>query len=65
MVTENLPKEVAELMTSGVKLDIHLDILYKLDTDRKKRQGAIFRIIEFLEKLLTGKISPKKVSLMD
>jgi predicted glycoside hydrolase/deacetylase ChbG (UPF0249 family) len=54
-------KEVSELVYSGVKLDIHLDILHELGTDRKKRTGAVLRTIEFLGKILTGKISTKKV----
>jgi predicted glycoside hydrolase/deacetylase ChbG (UPF0249 family) len=55
-------KEVRELVQSGVKLDIHLDILHQFDIDRKKRRGTILRIIGFLGKVLTGKISAKKVA---
>ena len=55
------PKEISELAHSGVKLDIHLDILHQFDEDRKKRQSAILRVIEFLGKILTGKVSTKKV----
>jgi predicted glycoside hydrolase/deacetylase ChbG (UPF0249 family) len=56
-------RDVSELMHSGVKLDIHLDILHKFDTERKKRNSVILRIIEFLQKILTGKTSSKKVLL--
>lgn len=55
-------KEVGELVHSGVKLDIHLDILHKFDIERKKRRGAILRMAEFLGKISTGKISTKKVT---
>ena len=55
------PKEIEELNRSGVKLDIHLDILHELDQDRKNRQSAFKRGIEFLGKLLTGEVSSKKV----
>lgn len=55
------PKEVSELAHSGVKLDIHLDILHKFNKGRKKRHSAILRVIEFLGKILTGKISTKKI----
>ncbi|KKP89983.1 MAG: YdjC-like protein [Parcubacteria group bacterium GW2011_GWC1_36_108] len=54
-------KEASELIHSGVKLDIHLDILHKFDNNRKKRFGAFLRVIEFLGKILTGKVSTKKV----
>ncbi len=55
-------KEVEELVRSGVKIDIHLETLHeKLGENRKKRQGVIFRGAEFLWKMLTGKISSKKV----
>lgn len=54
-------KEVAELVKSRVKLDIHLDILHEIDEERKKRGGAIFRSIGFFLKILTGKISTEKV----
>ena len=54
-------KEIDELNRSGVKIDIHLDILHELGADRKKRQSSIGRGIEFLGKLLTGKVTTKKV----
>jgi predicted glycoside hydrolase/deacetylase ChbG (UPF0249 family) len=56
-------KEVDQLMRSGVKLDIHLDILHQLDEKRKKRTSATARSFEFALKYLLGKISAKKVSL--
>lgn len=55
------PEEIDELVHSGVKLDIHLDILHELDDQRKKRQSAVLRGFEFLGKILTGKISNEKV----
>jgi predicted glycoside hydrolase/deacetylase ChbG (UPF0249 family) len=54
-------KEIAELAKSKVNLDIHLDILYEFNEDRKKRQGEFLRIVEFLGKLLIGKLSSRKV----
>lgn len=53
--------EIGELARSGVKLDIHLDILNEFDENRKNRQSAILRVLEFLGKILTGKVSAKKV----
>jgi len=56
------PKEIKELIYAGVKLDIHLDILHELGDERKERTSAFGRIFEFLGKILTGKISTKKVA---
>jgi hypothetical protein len=53
--------EINELIKSGVKLDIHLDILHAFHENRKKRRSAILRIIEFVGKIITGKLSSKKV----
>ena len=55
------PNEIEELNRSGVKIDIHLDILHELNENRKNRQSAMARVFEFLSKLLTGKVSSKKV----
>jgi predicted glycoside hydrolase/deacetylase ChbG (UPF0249 family) len=55
------PKEVAQLVSSGVKLDIHLDILHEFHTSRRKRTSALWRSMEFVSKILMGKLSAKKV----
>jgi len=55
------PSEKDRLLRSGVKLDIHLDILHELDQDRKKRSGALSRSFGFMGKILIGKVSPKNV----
>lgn len=55
------PKEISELSRSGVKLDIHLDILHEFDTDRKKRTNVLLRVLDFFMKLTVRKISTKKV----
>lgn len=60
LITE---KEISELAHSGVKIDIHLDILHELGAERKERGGAISRGFDFIGKIITGKISPKKVSI--
>jgi predicted glycoside hydrolase/deacetylase ChbG (UPF0249 family) len=39
-----------------------LDILHELEDVRQKRSSALFRSIEFCLKVITGKISPNKVS---
>jgi predicted glycoside hydrolase/deacetylase ChbG (UPF0249 family) len=57
------PKEISELSRSGVKLDVHLDILHELDKNRTSRSGAIMRILGFLGKIISGKVSPKKVAV--
>lgn len=54
-------KEIEQLQRSGVKIDIHLDILHEFHDERKGRQSAIWRVVEFIGKLFSGKISPKKV----
>ncbi len=54
-------KEIAELQRSGVKLDIHLDILHEIGDDRNKRSGVSKRVSAFLAKILTRKITTKKV----
>ena len=59
---EFAPKELADLIHSGVKIDIHLDILHELGDDRKKRSGAVGRVLGFLGKIATGKLSTKKVT---
>lgn len=53
--------EKEQLIRSGVKIDVHLDILHELDQDRKQRSGALLRAAGFVGKILTGKVSPKKV----
>jgi predicted glycoside hydrolase/deacetylase ChbG (UPF0249 family) len=65
MVKGNITsKEVEELVRSGVKLDIHLDILHEFHNDRKQyRKGIFLRLFEFFGKILLGKISSKKVSM--
>lgn len=55
------PKEVDQLSRSGVKLDIHLDILHQFDGDRKKKRGAIARIFGFAWKMITGEAWPSNV----
>lgn len=53
--------EIEKLARSGVKIDIHLDILNEFHDDRKQRTGNFLRILEFTAKLLTRKITTKKV----
>jgi chitin disaccharide deacetylase len=53
--------DIDELNQSGVKIDIHLDILHEFDKDRKKREKAVMRLLEFFGKIMTRKISSKKV----
>ena len=55
-------QEIEILARSGIKLDIHLDILHEFNENRSHRQSAIFRVLEFLSKFATGKISPKAVA---
>ncbi|EKE25328.1 MAG: YdjC-like protein [uncultured bacterium] len=55
------PNEVDELSRSGVKIDIHLDILHEFENNRKKDIGAIIRMTGFLGKLFTGEILPSRV----
>ena len=54
-------KEVDELARSGVKLDIHLDILHEFHDKRKKRKSAFMRGIEFVGKIASGKLTSQKV----
>jgi predicted glycoside hydrolase/deacetylase ChbG (UPF0249 family) len=54
-------KEIKDLVRSSVKIDIHLDILHEFHDERSKRQSAIVRILGFLGKILSGKLSRKKV----
>jgi predicted glycoside hydrolase/deacetylase ChbG (UPF0249 family) len=54
-------EEISTLNRSGVKLDIHLDILHKFHNKRAKKQSATWRVLEFFGKMITGKISSKKV----
>ncbi|EKE12044.1 MAG: hypothetical protein ACD_14C00033G0002 [uncultured bacterium] len=55
------PREIEQLNRSGVKIDIHLDILHKFDEQRETRRGAVSRALEFIGKLLMGEILPSKV----
>lgn len=55
------PKEADELGRSGVKIDIHFDILHQFESDREKREGLLRRLIEFLGKFFTAEIWPLKV----
>lgn len=54
-------KEVDDLIRSGVKLDIHLDILHKFNDQRSARQSAALRVLEFAIKFIFGKLSAKKI----
>ncbi len=54
--------EVEQLIKSQVKLDIHLDILHEFDESKAKRSGAIGRGIDFCLKIVTRKLTVKKVS---
>lgn len=56
------PQEIDELARSGVKIDIHLDILHEFHEDRKNRQSALGRSLEFFGKLVFRKITTKKVA---
>ncbi len=56
------PAEVDELIRSHVKLDIHLDILHEFDENKAKRTGAIGRGIDFCLKIVTQKLTIKKVT---
>lgn len=54
--------EAAQLKATGVKLDLHLDILHEYQAEaREKRSSSILRSLEFLSKFLSGKISAQKV----
>lgn len=55
------PQEIQRLFQSGVKLDIHLDVLHDFEEGKKKRAGAIGRSFDFLWKIATGKLALKKV----
>lgn len=55
-------KEINDLVRSGVKIDIHLEISNELGSDRKNRHGIFLRGAEFLGKILIRKLSAKKVS---
>lgn len=55
-------EEISEILKSGVKLDIHLDILHEFHNNRRKRESAFLRGVEFLAKLLLGKLSSKKTA---
>jgi predicted glycoside hydrolase/deacetylase ChbG (UPF0249 family) len=55
-------EDAANLKATGVKLDLHLDILHEYDqAKRAQRSSAILRSFGFLYKFLLGKISPKKI----
>ncbi len=55
--------DLQQLAKSRVKLDIHLDILHKFEESQNRNSGSIKRGLEFLLKLLTGKLTTKKVTL--
>ncbi|HOW60882.1 MAG TPA: ChbG/HpnK family deacetylase [Candidatus Moranbacteria bacterium] len=54
-------EEIKELARSRVKLDIHLDVLHKFNEEHRKRTGVVFRVIEFMAKRITGKLSNEEV----
>ena len=56
-----LAVELDTLLKSGVKLDVHLDILHEFHDKRRARSGALGRILEFGWKFLSGQISPRKI----
>jgi len=55
-------EEIQQLAKSRVKLDIHLDVLHEIENDKRKQSGEIQRGLDFLFKLLLGKLTSKKVS---
>ncbi len=57
------PAELEQLAKSRVRLDIHLDVLHKFEENQNRNSGSIKRGLEFLLKLLTGKLTTKKVAL--
>ncbi|MCX6761950.1 MAG: ChbG/HpnK family deacetylase [Candidatus Moranbacteria bacterium] len=50
--------EVAKLLASGVKLDVHVDLRNDIDPNRKIKDGVIKRVIIFMVDYFSGKISP-------
>ena len=54
-------EEINSLLSSGVKLDSHLDITSYLEKDRQLKKGALGRIFLFIKKYISGEISPGKV----
>lgn len=55
-------EEIRQLAKSRVKLDVHLDILHEFENEKRKKIGTIGRLIDFLLKIATGKLTFKKVS---
>jgi predicted glycoside hydrolase/deacetylase ChbG (UPF0249 family) len=56
--------EIEALLSSGVKLDIHLDAQQKIEQDRKLKAGVFGRIFKFLKNYVTGQNSPQKIGLI-
>jgi predicted glycoside hydrolase/deacetylase ChbG (UPF0249 family) len=54
-------EEAAKLLSSGVKLDIHLDRRDSIDPDRKLADGALRRIVVFLWNVLFGDMRPRVI----
>ena len=56
-------EEVNEIIKSGVKLDIHLDIIHEFHDNRRKRKSAFMRVMEFIGKIFSGKLSSEKTKI--
>lgn len=56
-------EELDRLLRSSVKLDIHLDVLHELENPRQEYRGILNRTLGFGLKLLTRKITKKKIDL--
>lgn len=54
-------EEIGELLSSDVKLDIHLDLKNEINPSRKLSDSAIRRIFIFLADSFSGKITPVKM----
>jgi predicted glycoside hydrolase/deacetylase ChbG (UPF0249 family) len=54
-------EEIREILESGVKMDIHLDILHEFHENRRERERTFLRLAEFLGKLFSGQLTAKRV----
>ena len=54
-------KEISELIRSGVKIDIHLDIAFLQNDAQRKNVSSIYRLTHFCWNFILGKATSKKI----
>lgn len=53
-------EQAAALLSTGVKIDLHLELMDMIRSGKKVRESALWRIINFSLRLLVGRVTVRK-----